>query len=486
MRWHVAPVRPLSLVRRFASASIRTRVLVTTCLVVAAALTVMGAAGTVLLKGYLIGRADTELRTFATDAGRIHPPPGVPGRPPVPRTGSQLPSPFLVEVVSRDGRVDRVVRAPLPGREQQDSDLLRIPVTELKPTSSPFSVQSGSHVWRVVVLARSAGQLTVVGINLDNVMPVVNRLTLIELLAALGALALLIVIGSRLVAASLRPLGDIERTAVAIAGGDLSRRVRDYRVGTEVGRLSAALNTMLGHIETSQQQMRRFIADASHELRTPVTSIRGFADFYAQRGGHADRDDVDALMARIRQEAVRLAGLVDDMLLLARLDESPAPELAPVDLASLAADTVHAFGALYPDRSVTLTAGQDPVIIVADEQRIRQVIGNLLGNAGQHTPEGTPVYVTVAAEHGQARLSVADKGPGLTAEQATRVFERFYRADPSRTRASGGAGLGLSIVAALVSAHGGRTTVTTAPGQGCAFHVWLPAMSNDITHEESA
>jgi two-component system OmpR family sensor kinase len=477
------------LVSAFAAASLRTRVLVTTCLVVAVALAVMGTAGTILLRGYLIGRTDAQLRVFAEGAGRFHPPParpvragGTQSRPGDP----ELPSAFLVEIVSDGGHVDRALRAPLRG--QDPGPVLQVPASRLKVTSDPFSVQSGSHAWRVLVLSRRGGQFTVVGVSLDNVLPVVSQLTLIEVIAALAALALLVVIGARLVSGSLRPLDDIERAAASIAGGDLSRRVPSYRAGTEVGQLSAALNAMLGHIETayraraegeakaqdSQERMRRFVADASHELRTPLTSIRGFADFYGQRGDQVDPEITDRLMSRIRQEAVRMAALVDDLLLLAHLDEQRELDLAPVDLSSLAADAVHDFRAVHQDRGLALRADQEPVVIRADEARIRQVIGNLLSNAMRHTPDGTPVRVAVVADQAQAHLSVADDGPGMTHEQAERAFERFYRADPSRTRASGGAGLGLSIVAALVSAHGGRTDVTTEPGQGCEFHVWLP------------
>ena len=478
----------------FASASLRTRVLVTTCLVVAVALAVMGTAGTVLLRGYLIGRADAQLGVFATGAGRFHPPLAPDhGASSQPRAGNpELPSAFLVEVVSANGHVDRVLRAPLGG--QDSSPFLHVPAGQLKATSSPFTVRSGSHSWRVLVMSRAGDQFTVVGVSLDNVLPVVSRLMLIEFLAALVALALLVVIGARLVSRSLRPLDDIERTAVSIAGGDLSRRVRGYRRGTEVGRLAAALNTMLGHIETayraraegeakatdSQERMRQFVADASHELRTPLTSIRGFADLYSQRGDDLDRETTDRLMNRIRQEAVRMTALVDDMLLLARLDEQRDLDLAPVDLSSLAADAVHDFGAVHQDRSLTLTTDQEPVVVRADEARIRQVIGNLLSNAMRHTLDGTPVRVAVHGDGDRAHLSVTDEGPGMLAEQAARAFERFYRADPSRTRASGGAGLGLSIVAALVSAHGGQVDVATEPGQGCVFHVWLPLAAANL------
>jgi two-component system OmpR family sensor kinase len=470
-------------------------VLVTICLVVAVALAVMGTAGTVLLRGYLMGRTDAQLRVFAAGADRFRPPPtGLPRN--AKHNGPELPSAFLVEVVSDAGSVDRVLRAPLGG--QDPGPVLRVPASQLKVTDDPFSVRSGSHSWRVLVLRRSDGRFTVVGVSLDNILPVVDQLTLIEILAALGALTLLIVIGARLVSGSLRPLDDIERSAASIAGGDLSQRVPGYRPGTEVGQLSAALNAMLGQIETayraraegeakardSQERMRQFVADASHELRTPLTSIRGFADFYAQRGDDVDKESTERLMNRIRQESVRMTALVDDLLLLAHLDEQRGLDLAPVDLSSLAADAVHDFGALHQTRVLTLTTEQDPVVVHADEARTRQVIGNLLSNATRHTPDGTAVRVAVVTEDAQAHLSVADEGPGMTADQAARAFERFYRADPSRTRASGGAGLGLSIVAALVSAHGGRAEVTTGPGQGCVFHVWLPLAATNI--EESA
>jgi len=475
----------------FAGASLRTRVLLTTCLVVAVALAAMGTAGTVLLRGYLIGRADAQLRVFADGAARFHPPPAATAHA-IGTQRAELPSAFLVETVSGTGQVDRVLRASLGG--QDPGPALRVPASQLKATSSPFTVQSGSHAWRVLVLPRSGAEFTVVGISLDDVLPVVSQLALIEVIAALTALALLVVIGARLVSGSLRPLDDIGRTAASIAGGDLSSRVPWYRPGTEVGRLSAALNAMLGHIETayqaraegeakatdSQQRMRQFVADASHELRTPLTSIRGFADFYAQRGDEVDRQTTDQLMHRIRQEAARMATLVDDMLLLARLDEQRPLDLAPVDLGSLAADSVHDFRALHQDRPLTLTAGPDPVVIYADEEKIRQVIANLLGNAMRHTPDGTPVLVTVHADADRAHLRVADAGPGMTTAQAARAFERFYRADPSRTRTSGGAGLGLSIVAAMAAVHGGGTGLTTEPGQGCVFHVWLPLAAANL------
>jgi two-component system OmpR family sensor kinase len=225
--------------------------------------------------------------------------------------------------------------------------------------------------------------------------------------------------------------------------------------------------------------MRQFVADASHELRTPLTSIRGFADFHAQQGDAADRAETSRLMSRIRQEATRMGKLVDDLLLLADLDEQRALDLRPVDLSSLAADAVHDLQILQPDRRLAMRAEPEPVIVNADEARVRQVIANLLSNALHHTPPGTPIDVSVRFGSGEAHLTVADQGPGMSQWQAERAFERFYRADPARSPASGGSGLGLSIVAALVRAHGGRAEVDTAPGCGCAFHIWLPLAAEE-------
>jgi two-component system OmpR family sensor kinase len=230
--------------------------------------------------------------------------------------------------------------------------------------------------------------------------------------------------------------------------------------------------------------MRRFVADASHELRTPLTSIRGYAELYRQ-GAATSPEDVAGVLRRIEDQAARMGLLVDDLLLLARLDQQRPLEHARVDLAVLAVDAVHDAHAVAPDRSVGLRlpppvtgedGGDEPaeVPVVGDEARLRQVLGNLVSNAVLHTPTGTPVEVRVRAEGQEAVLEVADKGPGLPADQAERVFERFYRADPARGRASGGTGLGLAIVAAIVAAHRGRVEVRTAVGVGTTFRVLLP------------
>jgi two-component system OmpR family sensor kinase len=305
----------------------------------------------------------------------------------------------------------------------------------------------------------------------------------------------------------LRGLEDVEHTAVAIAGGDLSRRVPQRDPRTEVGRLSLALNQMLGQIETafaqrtasefaarrsedaarrseeialrseenareSEERMRRFIADASHELRTPLTSIRGFAELTRQKGAAAD----PATMRRIEDEAKRMGLLVDDLLLLARLDQQRPLQHQPVDLLTLAGDSVQDVQAVQPGRVVQLRIlqGSGAPVVDGDEARLRQVLGNLVSNALHHTPVDAPITISVGTRNGEAILEVADTGPGLSEEQKARVFERFYRADSARTRSTGGSGLGLSIVAALVAAHNGKVTVTDTPHHGATFTVHLP------------
>jgi two-component system OmpR family sensor kinase len=291
---------------------------------------------------------------------------------------------------------------------------------------------------------------------------------------------------------SLRPLTEVETTAAAIAEGDLTRRVPAADPRTEVGRLSAALNTMLQQIEhafrvqqdseaaarKSEQQMRQFVADASHELRTPLTSIRGFAELFRQ-GAVSDPDELERVMRRIEDEGARMGVLVDDLLLLARLDQQRPLDRQPVDLGRLAEDAVEDVRMVAPGRPIDLvTDNARTPVVFGDELRLRQVLGNLLGNALTHTPDGTPIHVRLdrrVDDGGRwAVLEVADEGPGLPPEHADRIFERFYRVDAARTRAQGGSGLGLSIVAGLTEAHGGRVELETVAGEGATFRVLLP------------
>jgi two-component system OmpR family sensor kinase len=359
----------------------------------------------------------------------------------------------------------------------------------------PFTVRSedGDTSWRLAVVQLDNGLTVVVGQDVADDQDVLRRLVRIELVVGLLVLAAMGVAGSLLVRNSLRPLQEVERTAQAIAAGDLSRRVPVGDERTEVGRLSAALNGMLGRIESSfraqqaseeqavasEARMRRFVADASHELRTPLTSIRGFAELHRQ-GAVQGTEDTGRIIQRIEAEATRMGLLVEDLLQLARLDQQRPLELGPVDLAELAGDAVHDALAVQPDRPVALLLDEsltDVPVVNGDEARLRQVIGNLVTNALTHTPVDAKVTVRLsedAADPGVVVLAVRDEGPGMAPADAERVFERFYRVDASRTRAAGGTGLGLSIVASLVAAHGGRVDLTTAPGEGATFAVRLP------------
>jgi two-component system OmpR family sensor kinase len=369
---------------------------------------------------------------------------------------------------------------------------------------------SGAYGPYAQPLARDGQPLpagVVVAASLDDVSSTTDRLSTGFLLIGGLVAALLGVAGWFAVRAGLRPLRRIEATAAEIAAGrPLSHRMPAGSPGTEAGRLSLALNGMLAQIESafaaraeSEDQMRRFVADAGHELRTPLAGIRGFAELY-RMGALPGEADVKRTMARIESEAIRLGGLVEDLLTLVRMDEQRPLQLAPMDLRTLAVDALHDTTALDPSRTVTLTglggprgpvgggavgaAGAvegsgtppGPAPVLGDEARLRQVVANLVGNAVAHTPPGTPVRIGVGTAGGQGVLEVADAGPGLTPADAARVFERFYRVDASRSRHSGGgAGLGLSIVSALVAAHHGHVELDTAPGQGATFRIRLPA-----------
>jgi signal transduction histidine kinase len=318
----------------------------------------------------------------------------------------------------------------------------------------------------------------------------------VNVLALLGVLLL----GWWLVQLSLRPLAQMEQTAAAIAEGDLDRRVPGDTEPTEVGRLARTLNAMLARIQDafaardaterqlrqSEERLRRFVADASHELRTPVAAVAAYAELY-ERGAANRPEDLARVLTGIRSETTRMGELVEDLLLLARLDEGRPLEREPVELVGLAAEAVGPASAVGPDWPVRLEANHT-VEVIGDAARLRQVIDNLLANVRAHTPPGTATVVRVGARAGSGVIEVADNGPGLPGDSEGRVFERFYRADPSRSRQNGGAGLGLAIVAAIVAAHGGTVASTATPGGGATFTVWLPAaaVETGTDHREAA
>jgi two-component system OmpR family sensor kinase len=311
-------------------------------------------------------------------------------------------------------------------------------------------------------------------------------LLLTELAVTAGALVFALAAGWWLVRLGLRPLEDVERTADSIAAGNLDQRVPGADRATEVGRLARALNVMLERIQAAfsarlasearlkgnEHHLRQFVADASHELRTPIAAVSAYAELF-ERGGTEHTADQPRIAAGIRTETARMDRLVSDLLTLARLDEGVPMEMAPVELVSLASDAVRTASAVGPDWPVRFWAAH-PVEVSGDKDRLRQVLDNLLANVRAHTPPGTAATVRVDQVGDHAEIEVRDTGPGMPDEEARRVFERFYRADQARSRTSGGSGLGLSIVAAIVAAHGGTVSATSAPGSGLVVTVRLP------------
>jgi two-component system, OmpR family, sensor kinase len=320
---------------------------------------------------------------------------------------------------------------------------------------------------------------TVVAVPLNDFQDTLDHVALIGAIVTASVLLGLGILAWWLIRLGLRPLEEMGETAGRIAAGDLSQRVAVTNPRTEVGQLGVALNSMLGQIEeafdqreASEQRMRRFLADASHELRTPLTSIRGYAEVFRIGAAHKP-EDLDMAMRRIEQESTRMGGMVNDLLALARLDEVREPRREPVDFGELVAEICDDARAAAPERQIGLTAPAS-VQVLGDPGQLRQVVTNLLNNATVHTPEGTPIEVAVASEGGNAVLTVRDHGPGIADGTEQQIFDRFWRQSESRGRESGGAGLGLSIVAGVVEAHGGSARAENHPGGGAVFTVELP------------
>jgi two-component system, OmpR family, sensor kinase len=486
--------------RRWRHWSLRFRMVVATVALAAIALIVANVAGVALLRSTLIHQIDTQLEHQARASAKAKT--SVPRRP---SGGRHLPADSRHYRYSADG----TLRYASPSSDNDQPRLGDFTALKARAGGAPFTVDGTEGDWRVKVSAVAGGQqYAVYAVSLDAIQVTEETLLLVD--AAVTALVLLLIAlaAASVVRIGLRPLTRMERIAAEIAGGNLSRRVGDADPHTESGRLGAALNVMLARIEgaiharsASERRLRQFLADASHELRTPLTSIKGFAQLY-RRGGAPPGPDLDDAMERVEAEVDRMHLLVNDLLLLARLDEERPVARQPVDLLAVAADAVRDAHLRAPSRSLQLATFDsdsemfDAVTVCGDEPRIRQVVNNLLTNALQHTVDGTPVTIRVgrrpagpdsdrcpaavvvgadlAADQLAAAVEVIDAGPGMELVDAQHVFERFYRADASRSRRHGGTGLGLAIVAAIVQAHRGRVELRTAPGAGARFRVLLP------------
>jgi two-component system, OmpR family, sensor kinase len=449
---------------------------------------VLGAAGLVAadaftytsLRSFLLDRVDSTLAAEHHGAERVGHGPGDfgPGG-----TGSDF-----VQIRAGDGKtVLQTFEAPhFRGTEPPPPPKLPSTITvPSKPSGDgpdrvtylTVPAQSGGNRYRVrASVDPNSTDMLVIATSLSSVDGTLHRLLLIELFVSLAVLGGIGVLGLWIVRLGLRPLAAIERTAEEIDGGDLSRRVERAEPYTEVGRLGLVLNSMLDRIEASDRRLRRFVADASHELRTPLAAVRAYAELF-ERGAAKRPDDLARAMQGISRESERMSELVDDLLLLARLDEGQPLEREPVELAEVASEAVETARAVDPGRPIDLEAEETPVL--GDRARLRRLLDNLIGNVRSHTPPGTPAHVRVSAVNGTAVLEVADEGPGLPPGEADNLFRRFYRADPSRSRDLGGVGLGLSIVAAIAQAHHGTVSAGNAPGGGAVFRITLPLASSD-------
>lgn len=469
--------------------SLRSRLLIGVISLMVVALVVSASVTFALLQKSLFDRIDSQLTARSThDTARL-----VLSQPDCfprgPGAATDYPSGTMTELLTSDGTAARVCTLGRVGTTATPTQLqLPKPLpSEGTPDTSvpPFTVATNAGgQYRVTVWQEDSfnGATVVFAIPLAETNNILSSLLVLEVLIGLGVIAATALLAFVIIDTGLKPLQRMGVVAGEIAAGDLTRRVEPTSPRTEIGRLGLALNAMLSHIEkafaertASEQRLRRFIADASHELRTPLTSIRGYSEML-RRGAAESAQDADLARRRIEEESVRMSALVDDMLLIARLDQGRPLEKNPVDLQHIAEDAASDARAVAPQRDIKVDAPRS-VVVTGDDTRLRQVVGNLVRNAIVHTPSRTPIEISVTTQNGTARLSVADHGPGLRADERQRIFEPFYRADPSRSRDSGGAGLGLSIVTAVVAAHGGRVQVKETSGGGATFDVELPLAS---------
>ena len=401
-----------------------------------------------------------------------------------PQPLQRIPTTLSVTLLSSDGAIKGELGGDLTS--SQISDYLKAfdNAAAVETEGEPFTIKAKGPDFRAIaVVLPTTGDTVVVAQSLQAVERTKHQLLVLFLFVGLIALLMIAIAARYVIQIGMRPLENVEKTAEQIASGDLSARLPDAKPNTEVGRLVSSLNTMLARIEESfaartesEGRLRRFVADASHELRTPLTAIRGFAELHRQ-GAVTGESDTKELVARIERESVRMSSLVEDLLVLARMDQGPKMEIKPVNLSEVVTDAVESARAAGPGHPIKLTAGNE-IYALGDANRIHQVVANLLANARVHTPVGTQITVEVIHLDKEVQVVVADNGPGLSEANREKIFERFYRVDPSRQRTGNeGSGLGLSIVDAVMRSHGGHVSVDSKLGEGSTFTLHFPLQS---------
>ncbi len=480
--------------------SLRSRLILGIVILSAAGFILSSVVAQQALKNYLLQEIDQELISLSQSAvpriaeagiarneddeyerhGDDHPRATAAPRPRTPL--SRIPTATSVTVLDANGAVTGEIGGDLNTAPIADF-LSDIDVEEIQEHSGEaFTIGGGREKFRAVAVALpNNGGSVLAARSLRDLDRTIGKLGFFFFLIGLLLLTLIGLASRLVIKVGMRPLQDVETTAGQFAVGNLSARMPEANPHTEVGRLVSSLNTMLSRIETSfaartesENKLRRFVADASHELRTPLTAIRGFSELYRQ-GAVTTEAETKELLARIEGESKRMGSLVEDLLLLARLDQSREMESKPVNLADIVESAVASARAAGPNHPVHFTPTGEEFFALGDEARIHQVVANLLANARVHTPAGTEITVALKQRADGIEISVSDNGPGLSAEDQSRIFERFYRADPSRVRIDGeGSGLGLSIVDAVMKAHGGSVTVVSELGKGATFTLFFP------------
>jgi len=471
--------------------SLRNRLLVSVLIVSAIGIAASDFGAIQSLRHFLVGQLDTQLITISHNTQMQLDRAGIESQqqttddmqfmPIRPLRG--VPTTTTVTLLDQNGTVIGHIGGDLmgssTGAEFKGFTLEKVLATQGKP----FNLNSENDLhYRVIATSLPSGQGSVlVASSLENVSKTLKELGFLFLLISLLVLALVGLLARAFIRISLKPLSEVEVTAAAIAQGDLSARLPEAKPTTEVGKLTTSLNRMLERIEESfavrvesESKLRRFVADASHELRTPLTAIRGFAELHRQ-GAVSGEEKTKELVQRIEKESIRMGSLVEDLLLLARMDQTPELAKEPVDLDNLIHEVVASARAAGPDHPITVDLPEGDNFVLGDSTRIHQAVANLLANARTHTPSGTPIAVSIKQLESETTITVADKGPGLSHADQEKIFERFYRADTSRARTKGeGSGLGLSIVDAVMKSHGGSVSVLSELGQGCEFTLHFP------------